>query len=184
VRSPSQQNPASLESSPPHSVSRMRVIQSFVHGCAALVLLSATVTAQAAPPRAAIFRYVKLVDGTIALGKPLGWAARYATSPRDSVIDIPRDGFGGADAIRVTRSAQGVVRRIAFLYTAQRDFDELLAEYRTSLGAPADSLAVRRPHGQRKTWTWRDQQTEFVVTRLIPAADGVIALSEMIDRVP
>jgi hypothetical protein len=162
----------------------MWLLQMFVCGSAALAMWTAPVAAQTTEARSPLFRYVKLVDGTIELGKPLGWASRYALSPRDSVIDVPRGGFGGADAIRVTRSARGTVRRVAFLYTAQRDFDALLADYRMTFGPPADSQAVRTPQGRRQRWSWRDRQTEFGITHLIPADDGVMAFSEMIDRMP
>ena len=160
------------------SLVRARVQLAIIAAC----VLAPCAHAQRPHVRAPLFRYVKLIDGTITLGQPLGWAARFARAPHDTVVDIPPTAFGGADGIRVVRRRTGVIRRISFLYTADRNIAALIAEYRGSLGAPSDSTVVQSRAGRQTSWFWRDQQTEFRVVQLEPPSDGVVAMAEMSDR--
>ena len=125
---------------------------------------------------------MNLIRDTIRLGEPLTRLSRYARPIGDTAITVPAREFGGADEIEVYRAPDGPVHRVVFLYSQQRDVAALLADYRESLGAPADSAERNSTRGHLRLWTWRDARTEFVFILVQPPFEGVGAMSVLQER--
>ena len=134
-----------------------------------------------------IFRYTAVGRTTpldsIVLGQPWKTAAKYGARETDTLFALPGGYFGGADAIAVHRDNRGVVTSIEFGYRATRDLEALVADYRSSLGAPV-AVTSDTVSGTARTITrWQDDATEFVVmTMTPPMKDGVAAIALLSDR--
>lgn len=152
----------------------------------ALMLAPAVAPCQATradvPAQVPIFREVWLGRDTLALGGPLGRLARYARSPQDTDVTIPRREFDGADEIEILRLPNGAVRRMTFLYGETRDVRSLLEDYRTSLGVPSDSSVQDTGRGRWQIWTWRDPLTEFEFVIIDPPFEAMRGLAILQER--
>lgn len=135
------------------------------------VLLSAAMLSYTAACRAPvdsaskpIFRSIATNIGSIALDQPWVVVPGAAADSGDTVIALPENAFAGAQAIRVHRSPEGIVRSIHFDYPQSTDYDALMAVYTRSLGTPAqrkkaaDGVAADRA-------AWEDAATRFELVR-------------------
>lgn len=140
-----------------------------------------------AAPVAEIFRYTtigrSLPADSIVLGQRWPSAAKYGATDADTMYALPYGTFGGADAIAVSRDSRGVVTEITFAYHPRRNAGALLADYRSSLGAPVAVRVDTVGTAIHTTTVWRDAVTEFsFVVMSPPGADGVGAMAILADR--
>jgi hypothetical protein len=106
-----------------------------------------------------IFRYIQIGGGVIQLGHPLPSAVP-TPAAGDTVVALPAQQIGGAEAIRVHLTPEGLVRGLWFEYAAGADYEAMTAEYTDMLGKPRlEAFGV----GQRAIW--EDAQTRFELTR-------------------
>jgi hypothetical protein len=127
---------------------------------------------------------MRLGEGVVVLGQPLGWAARYTFAPDDSVVLVPLGDSTMVDHIVVVRSATDRVRSISIVYSAPSAFDRLLTSARDTLGPPSDSTIVPVEQWRRRVYIWRDRRTEVRLTQMLPIIEDMIAVTEIIDREP
>ena len=146
-----------------------------------LVLTSAGAAAQAATSSVPVFRFVRISQDTIHLGAALGRAARFATSPSEAAVAIPTSEYNRADLLVIQRDSGGVVTSIMFGWGKGRDMATVLASYRVELGAPADSSVESLAGATRTTWRWRDASTEFALSRIEPAVNNIVGVSNLTD---
>ena len=122
-----------------------------------------------------IFRYVSLGSlGRIELGRPLGNLSRLAVLTGPHQYRLQNGTFGGAKSIVITTDEGGIVRRIGFEYGVDYGWEDMLADYKLSLGLPSetsDSKAI-----------WNDGRTEFLLSRTRGAS--YVARAEMRDLTP
>jgi hypothetical protein len=131
-------------------------------------------------PGSPLFRHVTTARGEIRLGEVWDAAWVPGLDPGALVIALPPGTFGGAQAIRVTRGPDRVVREIMFDYDQGTDFAAQVADYEASLGpptvhrAPADSDSA-------EVVRWTDAVTSFELIR-DPRRSVSTVYSRLMDR--
>jgi hypothetical protein len=131
-------------------------------------------------PGSPLFRHVTTARGEIRLGEV--WDATWVPGidPGALVIALPSGTFGGAQAIRVTRGPDRVVRELTFDYDQGTDFAAQLAEYEVSLGPPTVHRAPADPESAEVV-TWTDAVTSFELIR-DPRRSASTVYSRLMDR--
>lgn len=107
-----------------------------------------------------IFRHFNTELSTIRLGQ--SWTAEEVpgAEPKDTVVALPSGSFENAQAVRVHRTADGVVSSIVFDYPETAGFQALEAEYRQLLGEPEERETPARA-GAAERVVWEDSLTRF-----------------------
>lgn len=133
--------------------------QSLVSMMVALLAVACTPNPPAQVGGADVFREIQIDRGVIQLGMPL--PAAVPTPPAgDTVVSLPAQLIGGAEAIRVHLSANGVVRMLWFEYSTGSDYDAMVAEYVGLLGEPR-----KEPFRRGERAIWEDARTRFELVR-------------------
>ena len=133
-----------------------------VHFAFLSIALLATGCASSAPAHSGsgdIFREIQIGGGVIQLGLPLPSGVP-APEAGDTVVALPARLIGGAKAIRVHLTPDGVVRRLWFEYAAGADHEAMIAEYRDMLGEPR-----LEPFRAGRRAIWEDARTRFELIR-------------------
>ena len=117
---------------------------------------------------------------SIVLGQPWRSAPKHGAAVDDTLNTLSAGVFGGAEGIRVRRDTSGIVVTIEFDYATERDISRMIADYRTSLGAPAEST-IDATDG-RQVMVWRDTNTEFRIIRFTPPLGNLGATATLSDR--
>ncbi len=130
-------------------------------------------TTQPPAPSASIFRYIDIAPyGRIELGAPFG-ADSLVTQISDSVVELPRQTFGGTDRITIHLTPDRKVYAMSFLYPQGTSYDAMVESYTEDLGPP-----TRMNHGVY----WDDRRTRFmIIVHRVEAAE--VVASRMIDLV-
>lgn len=99
------------------------------------------------------------------LGMPFR-AREVSTQLDDSTFALRPGIFGGAESIRVHVQPDGRVYALSFSYDGAQPYENMVAEYTESLGAPNASGGVETD----SAWTgWQDTRTRFEITRTVRA---------------
>src|SRR5215218_4986934 len=111
-----------------------------------------------------IFRHYNNELSTIRLGEP--WTAEEVpgSEPGDTVVGLPSSPADKAQAIRVHRTAAGVVTSIMFDYPQAADFDAMQKEYTDLFGPPVRHDRPSRAHRAERI-VWQDSLTTFELVR-------------------
>ena len=142
---------------------------------------AATTTTTTAEP---IFRYVELGPGRVVLGErvPAAMLAALGASAGDTVVPLPPGTFAGAERITLYLTAAGVLRAAIFDYPHGTDFEAMVRDYATSLGAPSRSEERRAAEEPVQVATWTDARTALVIRR-DPNRSAWTVRAELRDRV-
>jgi hypothetical protein len=114
-----------------------------------------------------IFRHVGLRAGRVVLGEVVPPSIREVAGAAalDTVLNLPRQAFTGAERIRLHLTGDGRLARVVLDYPTDADLEAMVAEYH-ELG-PGTRSAVQRP-GEAEpatSVTWLDAHTGFRLTR-------------------
>jgi hypothetical protein len=114
--------------------------------------------------RPPVFRHISADRGHLRLGAPLDSVWLSGSRSGSDAIALPPGAVAGAQAVRVSRPADGVVREIVLDYEQPTSFRSQMARYRRRLGSPTSH---HRPVGQEdaERVIWRDEATAFTLVR-------------------
>lgn len=121
---------------------------------AALIAVACTRGREAQVGNSGIFREIQIGGGVIQLGKPLPDVVPVVTG--DTIVPVPAQLIGGAEAIRAHLTPDGLVRMLWFDYSPRSNYSEMVAEYAATLGAPR-----KEPFRTGERAVWEDARTRF-----------------------
>ena len=127
-----------------------------------------------------IFRHYNNELSTIRLGEP--WTAEEVpgSEPGDTVIGLRSSPADKAQAIRVHRTAAGVVSSIMFDYPQSADYGAMQKEYTDLFGPPLRHDRPSRADGAERI-VWQDSLTTFELVR-DPARSASTIYTRLLDR--
>ncbi len=127
-----------------------------------------------------IFRHFNTEMSSIRLGQ--AWTAEEVAGadPGDTVVTLPSGSFETFQAVRVHRTASGVVSSIMFDYPQSADFGALQVEYRQLLGTPKEHELPGTAEARERI-VWQDSLTSFELVR-DPRRSVSTIYSRLIDR--
>ena len=164
---------------------RTLILLSAVAACRPQAPAPKTAPATAAATTAAepIFRYVQLAPGRVLLGEPLPIAVLNALGAHagDTIVPRPRGTFDGAERITLFLSAERVLRGALFDYPHGTDFEAMVRDHATTLGAPSRTTERRRGEEPADVATWADPRTTLILRR-DPNRNAWTVRSELWDR--
>jgi hypothetical protein len=111
-----------------------------------------------------VLRHITTDRGHLRLGAPLDSVWLSGSQAGSDAISLLPGAVAGAQAVRVIRGADGVVREIVLDYEQVTDLRAHVAQYRRRLGPPTSH---HRPVGQEdaERVVWRDEATSFTLIR-------------------
>lgn len=111
-----------------------------------------------------LFRHFNTEVSSIKLGE--SWTAEEVPGAEagDTVVALPSGTFERAQAVRVHRSATGVVTSIMFDYPQDADFQAMRQEYTRLFGSPTQHERSDEAEA-RERLVWQDSLTMFELVR-------------------
>lgn len=145
-----------------------------------LIVLASCRSGDKAAEHRPIFRHYNNELSTIQLGEP--WTAEEVpgSEPGDTVVGLPSSPADKAQAIRVHRTAAGVVTSIMFDYPQAADFGAMEKEYTDLFGPPLRHDRPSRAEGAERI-VWQDSLTTFELVR-DPARSSSTIYTRLLDR--
>lgn len=127
-----------------------------------------------------IFRHFNTEVSSIRLGEH--WTAEEVpgAEPSDTVVALPSGTFEKAEAVRVHRTATGIVSSIMFDYPQQADFQAMQQEYTRLYGPPGKHERSDKAEA-RERLVWQDSLTLFELVR-DPRRSVSTIYARLIDR--
>lgn len=120
-----------------------------------------TDTSAAAPSRA-IFREVRIEEGTLRLGEPVERLSALGIVLADTLVRLHDAAFGGAQAILLHLGPGDTLRGMTYEYGRDTDFETRVADYVTTLGPPMTRSQRGQPDVDlTDVVVWEDSLTRF-----------------------